>query len=830
MAIDINQIPVDVKIDDDRYRDTIYYAPRQDVPESEKNAAWFFKNVQYILTFYNQPVGVLNYPNASPVNATNGTGGNQRGASDINTQNREYPVPFMIRMMQYYLGKQPNLNYSWLTTNVTTSNLQAQWIKGQEVSEFVNYFKGSIMARISNAYFTARPMSKEAVSERDDMYNSLMLKLDLKPVLEQFAKMGVQYNPANAPEFEMPEQVEQWMETGFKEFGAEMAGDMANGIWFQNGWSSKTLQAFMHATITSLCAMEHYVENGRSLQRIRMPYQLIIDTRVDDDYGKYDEFIGVIDNVTPFEIFRKYPNLTDEQKTIITKMSQDEKLGSAYNTTQNLLWWNYGPMQKGNTVSEVTCYWRTLRDAGYQKKADKYGVPKIKKVATDGKYYDKTLGKRVFKTPEYVMEDICKCTLIGNRFLVNWGYIDNVVEDTQNKSRPLFPIIRFRPNTFMGESVSEVARIHRIQDELDMYDFKIREMIGRAKGKTYVIRGSKLGANTPKSLLEDLTDIGFTIAEDTGEAGDETNNQRMSEELDFSLDPNIQALAALYSERRERMGRILNTSAAAMGQVTRYLGLGSLQNAQQQSNLGVAYLMDGFMDWITMNMRYAVNQQVKVSANSKDDNIAFLIGDRGMKYIQLLNKERLKFEDFFTVLNINDIIDDQRKQRLVTIAQAQAQNDRMSMPEFMKIEAARSMTQIQEEFDYVAKKKEKQNAQLMAAQTQQQQVLIQTKALEDAELEQLKQDNENYRKQLDVLSKQVGDITKLMQQLPQPAQSSLQIDIAQATQEQQAAQQQAMQQQAMEQQAMAQQQPQDEGEEVEEVEEESEETETEVEK
>ena len=49
----------------------------------------------------------------------------------------------MIKMILYYLGKQPNLNYNHLTPDVTTNNTQATWIKGQEVSEFVNHFKGS---------------------------------------------------------------------------------------------------------------------------------------------------------------------------------------------------------------------------------------------------------------------------------------------------------------------------------------------------------------------------------------------------------------------------------------------------------------------------------------------------------------------------------------------------------------------------------------------------------------------------------------------------------------------------------------------------------------
>lgn len=757
-ATDVTQIPIDIKISDERYRQSTYLAPPQNIPESEKDSLWFWNNIQYIATFYNRPVGILSYPNAVGNNA----GGGSRDASDNYATDREYPVQFMIRMMQYYLGKQPNMNYAWLTSDVASTNMQAQWIKGQEVSEFVNFFKGSIMQRISNAVFTARPLSKDAASAWEDMYNKLMLKYDLQPYFAQMAKLGAEYNPANAGQFQMPEEVEKWMDTNFVEFGAEMAGDIANGIWFTNHWTSKTLQAFMHVVITSLCGMEHFVENGRTQQRIRMPYQLIIDNRKDDDYGRYDEFIAVIDNMTPFEIFGKYKNFTKEQQDEINLMCRDNKLGLPYNNNSQILWWNYGGMYRDNTISVVTGYWKTRHDLGFKKKINRNGIEKYKKAKLD-------------ETTDSVVDDVCKCTIVGNRWLTNWGYIDNLVEAVGNKSTPMLPIIRFRPNTFMGESISEVARIHRIQDELDMYDFKIREMIGRANGKTYVIRGSKLGANTPKQLLDDLKSVGFTIVDDSGETDDPDNNHRLLEEMDMTLDPNIQQLAALYTERMERMRRILSTSQASLGQVSKYMGLGSLQNAQSQSNLGVAYLFDGFMEWITMNMRYAVNQQVKLAAYSKDESLDFVIGDRGVKYIQLMDKQRLRFEDMLVMLNINDVMDETRKQRLITIAQALAQNQQITMPEFITIENGRSLTEVQNELEYYEKKREKKSQELAESQAKIAQATSHEQFLQKAELSQLKEDSANYRAQLDALTKHIGNLMGTIQPpVPSPVQQELQ--------------------------------------------------------
>ena len=86
--------------------------------------------------------------------------------------------------------------------------------------------------------------------------------------------------------------------------------------------------------------------------------------------------------------------------------------------------------------------------------------------------------------------------------------------------------------------------------------------------------------------------------------------------------------------------------------------------------------------------------------------------------------------------------------------------------------------------------------QSQAAQTQQEQLLIKTKSLEEAELIQLKEDNATYRKQLELLDKQMGNIMEVLKTLPPPPPSGLQTDIAMDNQQKQAQIQQAQQGQA----------------------------------
>ncbi|HEX9740243.1 MAG TPA: hypothetical protein VGA29_05670, partial [Ignavibacteriaceae bacterium] len=332
--------------------------PDQEVPETEKTPEWYVTNVQYICSFYNVP-----YQNVlAPV-----------GYDEAGVMSAVSPVSQMIRYMQYYLGKQPNLDYNHLTENVTENNLQASWIKGQDISELIKFMKGNILDRINNIEISARPMSEDATSEREDMLKKLTMKHELKEVFEQMKGAGLDYAPANGKEFENQDDIRKWVdEGGFKDVGAEYATDIANNFWFSNFCASKFIQAFNHATIAGVAAMEHYVDNGKNYMKVRMPYQLILDTRVDDDYNREAMFIGSIDCMTPIQLFSKYrTQFSKEQKEEIFEMCRNQELGDKYNSVTNFTWWNYSTQRQANTVSVVNVYWYGRHDLGLKKKENK---------------------------------------------------------------------------------------------------------------------------------------------------------------------------------------------------------------------------------------------------------------------------------------------------------------------------------------------------------------------------------------------------------------------------------------------------------------------------
>jgi hypothetical protein len=266
--------------------------------------------------------------------------------------------------------------------------------------------------------------------------------------------------------------------------------------------------------------------------------------------------------------------------------------------------------------------------------------------------------------------------------------------------------------------------------------------------------------------------------------------------VDLTLDPNIYRLAELYRERKDRMGRVLNTSNISLGQQTKYIGYGQQQSSIAQNQIGISYLIDGFLDYLVMNMRFSVNRAKFLYANSDSQEVEFLIGEKGLRFIKFTKD--IRFERFMTVLNVNDSIDEAGRQRILAYAQAWSQNPQfgVSPTSILKIESAKSYTEAADILEFSMKQSKKEQSQQQQAMQEAQMQMQQAAQMFQASLSQLKEDNANYRAELQALIKGV-QIEQSMQEPPaSPLQPQLDMQSQQiiAQMQQQAMQEQAMQQ------------------------------------
>jgi hypothetical protein len=659
--------------------------PNQFVPENKKDREWYMENARYVASKYNTQFNSLGFRN--------------------NEQNFDKPIDEMLRMFTYYLGKQENRDYYYTTQDQSGCELPTVWINGQKLTAMVDFMLGTAIKMIENIEPSVKAVSRTATNKRTMDMELALLKVEFKNIFDQLEEQGVSFNPMGKQDFSMPDEVMKYMQYDYKQYGEEIAYDMVSDILHRNKFIAKYKQAFFYTLLAGVVGIENKIQNKRSFKEVILPYNLIWDNTFDDDLNEKARFVGKIDWITPGEVIsnpyytRQLTSAEIDEIKKLTPDNIDKLLGEDNITTNKLKWyWNNNGVP---SLAATTCYWVGYKELRYEKVKDKYGNDHIAKIknATVSDYWVKT---------------IYKATLLANKYIVDYGEIHNIVRKQDDINEVELPITVFIPNMVMGENRSVVSRLHKHQDRIDFLNNEITKTITRAKGKVFVMNKHKLGTATAQEVLNDFERMGIHITDGnaTGEEVIGPDQNRVVDVVDMTLDPNVQQLLSLKREEERIMEEIVNVPKAAMGQQQGYLGAKTQAGTIAQSNLGTAYLYQGFVQFIEKDLQHSLNQ-FKVSLLVNGDEDIPVVGDRGMNYLKVT--EDFKFEDFGIYVRIRDFIDDQAKERLLFIAQAAMQNQAIDMLDYLQIETSKTYTELYSnlKFSLEKKKREMENQEIL---------------------------------------------------------------------------------------------------------------------
>lgn len=711
--------------------------PKQFVPESAKNAQWFKENIQYIAEKYNTQQNQLGY--RTP-------------------QQLDKPVDEMIRMFTYYLGKQENRDYYYVTQDADNCKLPHVWINGQKLTSMVDFMLGSAIKMIENIEPSVRGMSRALVSKKNKMYQLAMAKIIFKEVADLMSEKGVEFTPTGTEQLESKEDLQRWMQYDYREYSEEIAQRLAQDILYRNKFIEKYKQAFLYLLLGGVIGIENYIKKGRQIKEIILPYNLIWDNTVDDDYNSRAQFVGKVDWLTPGEIlsnpdFIQYLSEEEIQEIqTVNTQTIDKMLGEEYISSNQLRWWyNFNGVPK---MACVTGYWIGYKELPYDRTKDQYG----------NEHFAKSKKK---KNQPYWTKTVYKGTLIANKYIVNWGETNNIVRNFDDKNEVELPITVFLPNMVMGETRSIASRLHKHQDRIDYLNYEITKATDRAKGKVFILNKHKLGSATSQEVLNDFERIGIHITDGnaTGEDYQPNDSNRIVEVVDMTLDPNVRELINLKNEEERIMEEIVNVPKIAMGQQQGYLGAKTQAGSIAQSNLGTAYLYQGFIRFIEKDLQYALNQY-KISLLTLKDEEVGLLDDNGYEFLKIT--EDVKFEDFGVYIKVKDFLDEQAKERLLSIAQAAMQNQLIDMRDYIKIETSKTYTELLNELEYAMDKKDMQRQEEMRRQQIMQ--AAQQEAMMQAQIQQaqIAQEGNNYRQELKTASDVVKSSPGAVEAAPAP--------------------------------------------------------------
>jgi hypothetical protein len=709
--------------------------PKQFVPEADKNAQWFMDNIRYVAEKYNTQQNQLGY--RTP-------------------QQLDKPVDEMIRLFTYYLGKQENRDYAYAMMDAENCKLPHVWINGQKLTSMVDFMLGNAIKMIENIEPTVRGTSKVLISKKNQMYEMGLAKIQLKEIVDLMSQKGVEFTPTGMEDFETPEDLKKYMMYDYKEYSEEIAQRLAQDILFRNKFIEKYKQAFLYLLLGGVIGIENYVKQGRQLKEVILPYNLIWDNTVDDDYNSRAQFVGKVDWLTPGEILSNpdyipylSPENIQEIQTVNTQ-TIDKMLGEEYITSNQLRWWyNFNGVPK---MACVTGYWVGYKQLKYERTKDQYG----------NEHFSKS---RKAKSP-YWVKTVYKGTLIANKYIVDYGETNNIVRNFDDKNEVELPITVFLPNMVMGETRSIASRLHKHQDRIDYLTYQITKAVDRAKGKVFILNKHKLGSATSQEVLNDFETMGIHITDGnaTGEDPNMLDGNRVVEPVDMTLDPNVRELINLKMEEERIMEEIVNVPKIAMGQQQGYLGAKTQAGSIAQSNLGTAYLYQGFIRFIEKDLQYALNQY-KISLLDVEEDGVGLVDDQGYEFLRITDD--VKFEDFGVYIKVKDFLDEQAKERLLSIAQAAMQNQLIDMRDYIKIETSKSYTELLKELEYAMAKKDMEKKEEMRRQQIMQ--AAQQEAMMQAQMEQARiaQEGSSYRQELKTAADVVKSAPPVEQGIPE---------------------------------------------------------------
>jgi hypothetical protein len=641
---------------------TIRHQPNQFKSDTEKNKDWYKENLQYIMSHFNK---------------RNDRTNRIRKKDDI-----ENPVDEIVRMFTYYLGRQYNKDYYYTTQDQNNCDLPTVWINGQKITSLVDYMVGNVIKLIENLEPTTKITSKAVVDKKKMLLDLSLIKLEFQELFNQIEQQtGMAFNPMKMPEnVEVPEDLYRFMEYDYKEQGEVLATKLVEDIMNRNSYQDKYKQAFLYLLLGGYVGIHNRIENGKTYFDVILPHNLILDRGKDDDFLAEARFTGVVDYMTTGDIIERFQDyLSTEEINEIKNITTNnlyqllDLTTHPYSTTWAFTY-NSVPM-----LAVVTGYWTGMKDMKYEQTKDKFGNTHYAKPRKNkkGQYWTKTIHKGI---------------LIGNKYLVEIGEESNIVRKHDNPGDVEMPIKVYMPNMVLGENRSVVSRLHQHQDRIDYITNEITKMMNRAKGKVYIINRQKLGTASAKDVISDFERMGIHVTDGsaTGEDFVAGQDSRMVEVVDMTLDPNVQQLVSLRREEERIMEEIVNIPKVALGQQQGYVGAKTQAGTIAQSNLGTAYLYEGFIRFIEKQLAHALNQ-FKVSLLSLEGETPLgLISSRGKDYVKLTKE--FSFEELGVFIKVKDFIDEQARERLLMQAQAAMQNQMIDMLDYIKIEQAKTYT------------------------------------------------------------------------------------------------------------------------------------------
>lgn len=654
--------------------------PEEEPSEHNKfkdGGEWFKQMNRWITLNYYNTYSVQNAYNTPSSNAgivnSNGTNVNTIGSRSI--------VDEMIDNNSYFFGSQDNRIFNYMTMGIGGNPLPNIWVKGQEIRQLAGHIEGKglqLLAPIEDN-ISADSISENTLLKRQEIMDKIDLGAKIGAKLNDLAGGDLQYNPTGEVDYSDPTSIKEAKKNVRSQY-ENTATVIARSVYYQNDLKQCFHDSILDTVINNLCGIEFFECEGRLDKRYIPGYNCIFDFSTWGQYGEGSTLGGYIIPMRLEEILTEYPDIDPAWRDEITEaidLKGDPKLSAQfceyYNQPfQNVKWW----YNSEKWITKSVVYFLAKRDLRHQKKTNQYGGKKVQKIDDYKTYQVPTGAKDKNGNPEFVSKKgydikgdssiwaVHKAVLIGNKYLVEYGYEPYQVRPFGDKQKPEIPIKFFCQGKLAGYVKPIVSRLKQKQDELDAVRYRIREYTAQDLGVNRFIRGGKLGEGVElTSIISDLKSWHMTVIPETGDEGsDRLGIKDLIHTEDMSNHAYISEYLTLKRDIENEMKAIVNLTDVALGTQDATIGKGVQQETIARSELSGLSLYESLQEYWRRCIQYAANKAKLIMLDAQTENVILPINNKEIKILSLTKDFR--FEDLMVYISENDNVHVQDMQLL----------------------------------------------------------------------------------------------------------------------------------------------------------------------
>lgn len=574
----------------------------------------------------------------------------------------------------FYYGFQNNDVFFSQTRTFTGGEVPAVWISGQKIRQLIDHIKGNVIEMVEpmGNNISANSISKHAVRKQKDILEKIQFASELNEILKDLPAPEIRFAPAGDIDYSNPKEVEKAKEKAREEL--EKTGVvLSRSLFFKNNLKEQFIDDASEQAIANLNMAEIKYRNGNIEIEPIAPYYAIYDFNSHSQFGDGQMFGGYVKPITFEQALAEYPD-NEQLKNDIKKIqnygsSQFNDWMNQYNLPYNNLMWWYPDKRH---ISKCVVYWIAESEIRMQVKKNAYGNKYLRKIDYTKNY--KENGKEV---KGYELRGDKKtwmvhyAVLIGNKYLVDYGYEPYQVRNSITPDKPQIPIITFCHEKKAGFVRSIVSRLKANQIEIDRLSHKIQELTANDLGRVFFIRGDKTNENlTPANIISDLKQFKITVIPPTGDEMSDSVKDIINGE-DLSNNQYLMSYIALKKEQQAEMEAIVSIPPAALGMQRTIIGKGVQENTIAQSTRAMMSFYDGLMEYWRRKIQYAANKYKLILADNPGEYIMPLSYNE-MEVVRITKEYR--YEDLYVYIKLNDAIDQTNRMILNQMLQAYSQN------------------------------------------------------------------------------------------------------------------------------------------------------------